>query len=252
MIPEYKQGLFFHPENICYLGHYGTEKWWQIFPKIDAAKWVTHWGRVTHICVSKLNIIGSDNGLSPGRRQAIIWTNVGILLIGPLGTNFSEMLIEIHTFSFKKIHLKMSGKWRPFCHGLNVLRVPVYWPRSFQVTHTWLDILFLIYLKVGGNGWPKQNFILIFMYFIWLHLVEHGGTGIMSIYFWKSVTNWAIYCNIRSEVWPGILAFSQLWKILFLTPPHQSNRSFTQAYYLIISYQIVRTERIRVIGGNNC
>ena len=71
-----------------------------------------------HICVGNLTIIG----LSPGRRQAITWTNVGILLIGPLGTNFSEMLIEIHTFLFKKIHLKMSsGKWRPFCLGLNVL-----------------------------------------------------------------------------------------------------------------------------------
>ena len=78
---------------------------------------------MTNICVSKLTIIGSDNGLSPGRRQAIIWTNVGILLIRPLGTNFSEMLIEIHTFSFKKIHLKMSSrKWRPFCPGLNVLK----------------------------------------------------------------------------------------------------------------------------------
>ena len=58
---------------------------------------LTHWGRVTHICVSKLTTIGSDNGLSPGRRQAIIWTNAGILLIGPLGTNFSEILIEILT-----------------------------------------------------------------------------------------------------------------------------------------------------------
>ena len=56
---------------------------------------LTHWGWVTHICVNKLTIIGSDNGLSPGRRQAIIWTNAGILLIGPLGTNFSEILIEI-------------------------------------------------------------------------------------------------------------------------------------------------------------
>ena len=84
---------------------------------------LTHWGRVTHICVGNLTIIVSDNGLSPGRRQAITWTNVGILLIGTLGTNFSEMLIEIHTFSFKKIHLKMSsGKWWPFCLGLNVLK----------------------------------------------------------------------------------------------------------------------------------
>ena len=85
---------------------------------------LTHWGRVTHICVNKLTIIGSDNGLSPDRRQAIIWTNAGILLIGPLGTNFSEILIEIHALAFRKMHLKMSsGKWRPFCLGLNVLRV---------------------------------------------------------------------------------------------------------------------------------
>ena len=67
-------------------------------------------------------IIGSDNGLSPGWRQVIIWTNAGILLIEPLGTNFIKNLIEIHTFSFKKMRLKMSsGKRRPFCLGLNVL-----------------------------------------------------------------------------------------------------------------------------------
>ena len=46
---------------------------------------LTHWCRVTHICVGNLVIIGSDNGLSPGRRQAIIRTNAGILLIEPLG-----------------------------------------------------------------------------------------------------------------------------------------------------------------------
>ena len=48
-----------------------------------------------HICVNKLTIIGSDDGLSTGRRQAIIWTNAGILLIGRLETNFNEILIEI-------------------------------------------------------------------------------------------------------------------------------------------------------------
>ena len=85
---------------------------------------LTHWGRVTHICVSRLTIIGSDNGLSPDRRQAIIWTNAGILLIGPLETNFREILIAIEAFSFKKVHLKISSaKWRPFCLGLNVLRI---------------------------------------------------------------------------------------------------------------------------------
>ena len=89
----------------------------------NLASLLTHWGRVTHICVDNLTIIGSDNGLSPGRRQAIIWTNAGILLIGPLGTNFSEISIEIHTFPFKKMHLNMSSaKWRLFRLGLDELK----------------------------------------------------------------------------------------------------------------------------------
>ena len=83
---------------------------------------LTHWGRVTHICICKLTIIGSDNGLLPGQRRAIIWTNAGLLLIGPLGTNFSKILIEILTFSYKEMRLKVSSaKRRPFCLGLNVL-----------------------------------------------------------------------------------------------------------------------------------
>ena len=95
---------------------------WTLLPCGIPVFWLTHWGRVTHICVGKLTIIGSDNGLSPGRRQAIIWTNAGIMLIEPLGTNFSEILIGIQIFSFKKMCLKMSSaKWRPFCLGLNVL-----------------------------------------------------------------------------------------------------------------------------------
>ena len=67
-------------------------------------------------------IIGSDNGLLPGRHHTIIWTNARILLIVPQGTNFSEILIEILTLSLKKMHLKVSSaKWRPFCLGLSVL-----------------------------------------------------------------------------------------------------------------------------------
>ena len=84
---------------------------------------LTHWGRVTHIGVSNLTIIGSDNGLSPGRRHAIIWSNAGILLIRNLGIKFREILSKIHTFSFKKMHFKMfSAKWRQVCLGFNVLR----------------------------------------------------------------------------------------------------------------------------------
>ena len=59
-------------------------------------------------------IIGSDNGLSPVRRQAIIRTNAGILLIGPRGTNFSDILIDIYTFliqenSFENFVWKMAA-----------------------------------------------------------------------------------------------------------------------------------------------
>ena len=76
-----------------------------------------------HVCVGKLlTIVGSDNGLLPGRRKAIIWTNADILSIRPQGIYFNEILFEIQKFSFKKTHLKMlSGKWRPFCLGLHVL-----------------------------------------------------------------------------------------------------------------------------------
>ena len=63
---------------------------------------LTHWSRVTHICVGNLTIIGSDNGLSPGRRQTSIRTNAVILLIRTLGTNFSEIWSEIHVFSLKE------------------------------------------------------------------------------------------------------------------------------------------------------
>ena len=54
---------------------------------------------MTHVCVSGITTIGSDNGLSTDQRQAIICTNAGILFIGPLGTNFGDILIEIFTFS---------------------------------------------------------------------------------------------------------------------------------------------------------
>ena len=88
-----------------------------------AAVHLTHWGWVTHICISDLIIIDSDNGLSPGQCQAIIWTNAGMLLIGSSGTNFSEIIVEIPAFSCKKMPFKMSywKRW-PSCLCLNVLK----------------------------------------------------------------------------------------------------------------------------------
>ena len=76
-----------------------------------------------HICDSNLTVINLDNGLSHEQCQTIIWTNAGMLLTWNLGTNFSEILIEIYTFSFKRMHLKMScAKCQPFCLVLIALK----------------------------------------------------------------------------------------------------------------------------------
>ena len=83
---------------------------------------------ISYICVSKLRIIASDNGLSPCRCQAIIWTNAGILLIRTLGTSFNETLTKIHTSSSKKMHVQIpSAKWRQFCLCPNVLTIANKW-----------------------------------------------------------------------------------------------------------------------------
>ena len=88
--------------NVCHVG-----RRWNVYVVIGS----TNLARVTHICVCNLTIIGPDNGLSPGRRQAIIWTSAGLLQTGPL----REILIEIQSFIFKNLHVKMSSiKWRPF------------------------------------------------------------------------------------------------------------------------------------------
>ena len=74
-----------------------------------------------HICISNQTTIGSDNGLLPGWLQAIIWTNAGILLIWPLGTNCSEIFIGhsnilIQENAFENVVCKMLAIWpQPQC-----------------------------------------------------------------------------------------------------------------------------------------
>ena len=110
--------------------------------------------------IGNLTIIGSDNGLSPDRRQAIIWTNAGLLLIGPLGINFSEILIEILTFSFKKMRLKVSSaKRRPFCLGLNVLRQGLV--SSLTSSHYLNQSFFLLNWKHRNKFQWKLNKIFV-------------------------------------------------------------------------------------------
>ena len=162
---------------------------------------LTHWSRGTHICVSKLTTIGSDNGLSPGRRQAIIWNNAGILLIRTLGTNFGEILGEIHSFSFSEMHLKMtSAKWRLFGLGLNELIEPV---RAVQLPYFLLIWYNLIYVsKIYARG--LYLLVLLFNYTpIW------NFKGDKNLQLWSSVI----------EKWSSIInswnAITQLWSPWF-------------------------------------
>ena len=148
-------------------GGWSTLEYW-----LEAVILLTHWGRVTHTRVSNLTIIGSDNGLSPGRRQAIIWTNAGMLLIRTLGISFSEILSEIHIFSFKKMHLKISSaQWRPFSLGLSVLTFTVvvtptsslpgrndwrFTEKNFKYVFM-IDILYWFALHQSFPDWPINN-----------------------------------------------------------------------------------------------
>ena len=135
------------------------------------------------ICVRKLTIIGSDNGLSPGWRQAIIWTNAGTLLIRTLGTNFSEILSAIHGFSLKKMHLKMSAKWCPFCLGLNVLTSPLL---------PWRPTLMLTVIMYWVSICIECQYVLsVIMYWVSLCIECHYVLSV--IMYWVSLC--AIFTN---------------------------------------------------------
>ena len=118
---------------------------------------------MTHICIGKLTNIGSNNGLSPGRHQAIIWTNAVKLLIGPLGKNFSEVLIEIWIFSLEKIRLKLpSAKCCPFRLDLNVLKLQMerwslHWNNQ---TYNWKEGL---YIETESKFWPSSDMFRVTM-----------------------------------------------------------------------------------------
>ena len=90
--------------------------------------------------------------------QAILWTNAGILLIGPWGAGFSDVLFEIHIFSFK-VHLKVaSGEWRPSRLGLNILM-----QERYMSIHRLNDELYLFgeywSLKQTKNYWDFIIFV---------------------------------------------------------------------------------------------
>ena len=78
---------------------------WNLFPWVLLTQSPPSAAYMSVNCVS----VGSGNGLSPVLLQAINWTNAGLLSIGPIGTNFSWIRIEIQNFSFRQMHLKMTS-----------------------------------------------------------------------------------------------------------------------------------------------
>ena len=124
-----------------------------------------HWGRVMHRCVGNLTIVASDNDLTTGRCPAIISTNAGILMIRSLGTNFSEILMEIHTFPFNKTHLKISSaKWWPCCLGLNVLMHGGL--NCMKWLHHWRKVSGIFPFRSKGAGSAINPWIFIVLYFL--------------------------------------------------------------------------------------
>ena len=154
---------------------------------------LSHWGLVRHICICKLAIIGSDNGLSIYRRQAITGTNAEVLAIRLWVIPFSEISSQICIFSFEKIYLKMSsGKWWPLCLGLNVLTVyPKKYAHGFCFAvlccgYTLTDFPISIRLTSlalwQSNDCPsasKATLMNMDEYFMWIHyerLYNHNKT----------------------------------------------------------------------------
>ena len=137
-------------------------------------------------CKCNQTIIGSDNGLLPGRHQALIWTNTGILLIWPLRTNFSEILIEIQMFSFRKMHLKTSSaKWQPILSHPQCVKscdayvdmCPNLWSRTtfkyvlIQIT----KILSTLLWKLTRQSWTS------FTHALWIMIWEDNHIYIHTV-----------------------------------------------------------------------
>ena len=171
-----------------------------------------------HRCNSKLIFIGSDNGLSSSRWQPIIWINAGILLTQPLGTNFSEILIKIHIFSFNKIHLKMLP-----AKIAAILSLPQC------VGDDSVDQCICIFVSLclnvhgnscppGQNGWHIADYIFkcIFMnekfcilVEISLKFVTKGPIDNKSE--WVQVMAWQVPSHYLNQSWPDSATHMEHW-----------------------------------------
>ena len=117
-----------HFQTIILLQQIAIQKWKYVSSALSIERiqhrsilLLTLWGRVTHICVSKQAIIGSENGLSPGRCQVIIWTCAGLLVIWTFGNKLQwnlnkNLYIFIQENAFENVVWKMAAILsRPQC-----------------------------------------------------------------------------------------------------------------------------------------
>ena len=88
-----------------------------------------------------------------------------ILLIGPLGTNFSDSLVNTRRFSYNNMTLEMSSAtWWSFCLGLNVLTAKKSSGKSGLRCSRHNAVVMAWHRYVPGllqaQWWPRPNHVL--------------------------------------------------------------------------------------------
>ena len=154
---------------------------------------LTHWGRVTHICAG-------DQGIIFSRKRRVAWSAPSHFLnqcwnvwIGLSGTNFSEILIEIHTFSFKKMFLKipwpnmLTSLQRhsfyitgPLCGNPTV--IGIFQLGKVTVMQTFDVFLLLSWKRGWKNCWVADG-------------LRHYDAGMKSLYWFILTAKWALWVS---------------------------------------------------------
>ena len=177
---------------------------------------------MTYICVTKLAIIGSDDGLSPGRREAIILTIAGIMFFEPLETNFREILSEIHMFVWK-IRLKLSpGNKRIFCLELSVLNYIQHRIHLLRFMQPEPCACFLTALNY--NILSKQDNKIMSPFGVLVYLVAT----------WAPCANWQVP-NLYSTC-ICVQRFRSIFMLLYHTHTHTHTHIYTYIYIYIYIY----------------
>ena len=148
------------------------------------------------------------------RHQAITWTNADFLPFRPPGTYFSEISFKILTFSFKKMHLKMSSaKWRPFCSGFIVLSMSRHAPKSIDkaVNTSQAALSGTIFCGACAKVWPYH----------WYHI---------SLPLWK----WHSWHQLWHNYW------HQCWRLreVLLSKNKTVNRNLEMLWTTKIRYPV--------------